>query len=94
VAETVNVHSAKTHLSKLLERVIEGEEIIIAKAGKPVARLVPERTAAAAKRIPGIDKGKIWIANDFDTLTEREFARSYGSKPSREAVTPRRRPAP
>jgi prevent-host-death family protein len=81
VAETVNIHSAKTHLSKLLARVMEGEEIVIAKAGRPIARLVPERPAIATKRIPGIDKGKLWIADDFDTLPERELARWYGSKP-------------
>jgi prevent-host-death family protein len=81
VAETVNVHSAKTHLSKLLARVMEGEEIVIAKAGRPIARLVPERPAVATERIPGIDKGKLWIADDFDTLPERELARWYGSKP-------------
>jgi prevent-host-death family protein len=83
VTETVNIHDAKTHLSKLLARVLEGEEIVIAKAGKPVARLVPERRVPAGKRIPGIDKGKIWIANDFDKMSERELAAWYGSKPRR-----------
>ena len=83
MAETVNIHSAKTHLSKLLARVVEGEEIVIAKAGRPIARLVPERPAIATKRIPGIDKGKLWIADDFDTLPERELARWQGSKPPR-----------
>jgi len=81
--ETINVHSAKTHLSKLLARVAKGEEIVIAKAGKPVARLVPERPPAAAKRVPGIDKGKLWIADDFDVMSERELALWYGSKPPR-----------
>ncbi|HEY6341222.1 MAG TPA: type II toxin-antitoxin system Phd/YefM family antitoxin [Bryobacteraceae bacterium] len=79
----MNIHSAKTHLSKLLGRVMEGEEIVIAKAGKPIARLVPERPASAAKRIPGVDKGKLWIADDFDTLPARELASWYGSKPPR-----------
>lgn len=77
--ETVNIHSAKTHLSKLLGRVMAGEEIVIAKAGKPVARLVPERPAAAGKRVPGIDKGKLWIADDFDSMSERELSVWYGS---------------
>jgi prevent-host-death family protein len=78
--ETVNIHNAKTHLSKLLKRVVKGEEIVIAKAGKPVARLIPERPAATAKRVPGIDKGKLWIADDFDAMSERELAAWYGSK--------------
>jgi len=77
--EVVNIHSAKTHLSKLLGRVRKGEEIVIAKAGKPVARLVPERSAAQ-KRMPGIDKGKLWIADDFDSMPERELAAWFDSK--------------
>jgi prevent-host-death family protein len=78
MALTVNIHDAKTHLSKLLGRVMEGEEIVIAKAGKPVARLIPERPSG--KRVPGIDKGKLWTADDFDKMSERELAQWYGSK--------------
>ncbi len=61
----VNIHEAKTHLSKLLAQLKEDEEIIIAKAGKPIARLVPliERLA---RRSPGSAKGKMTIASDFD----------------------------
>ncbi|MCD6290169.1 MAG: type II toxin-antitoxin system Phd/YefM family antitoxin [Anaerolineae bacterium] len=62
---TVNIHEAKTHLSKLLARVAAGEEIIIAKAGKPIARLVPI-TTPVSKRVPGSARGKIWVAPDFD----------------------------
>jgi prevent-host-death family protein len=83
VALTVNIHDAKTNLSKLLGRVMEGEEIVIAKAGKPVARLIPERPALPGKRVPGIDKGKLWAADDFDKMSERELARWYGSKSRR-----------
>jgi len=61
----VNVHEAKTHFSKLLSRVATGEEIIIAKAGKPVARLVP-LVQEWPKRTPGSAHGKIWVAPDFD----------------------------
>ena len=61
----VNVHEAKTHLSRLLARVAAGEEIIISKAGKPVARLVPFRKPKK-KRVPGLDRGRVWIAEDFD----------------------------
>lgn len=63
----VNVHEAKTHLSRLLARVEAGEEVIISRAGKPVARLVLV-ARPKVRRIPGRDKGKIWIAPDFDEL--------------------------
>jgi prevent-host-death family protein len=62
---TVNIHEAKTQLSRLLERVRKGEQVIIAKAGKPVAILSPFQQAPA-QRIPGIDAGKIEISPDFD----------------------------
>ena len=65
MATTVNIHQAKTHLSKLLERVRLGEEIIVAKAGKPVARLVPVG-AGVVRRVPGSAKGRIVIEDDFD----------------------------
>ena len=74
---TVSVHEAKTHLSRLLKRVQAGEEIIIAKAGKPVARLGPLEPKASKKRVPGIDKGKIWIAEDFDVMSEGELDEWY-----------------
>ena len=61
-----NIHEAKTHFSKLLERVLNGEEVIIAKAGKPVARLLPFMPEDISPRIPGIDKGKVIIMPDFD----------------------------
>lgn len=62
---TVNVREAKTHFSKLLERVAAGERIIIAKAGKPVAQLVPLQWKPT-RRITGIDKGLVLIHDDFD----------------------------
>lgn len=66
----VNVSEAKTHFSKLLVRVEAGEEIIIARAGKPVARLIPY-AEKPSKRLPGSAKGKIWIRPDFnDPLPE------------------------
>ena len=63
--ETVNVHEAKTHLSRLLERVESGEEIVIARAGKPIARLVP-LGPPTPRALFGRDRGKIWISDDFD----------------------------
>lgn len=61
----VNVHEAKTHLSKLLKRVMSGEKIIIAKAGKPVALLSPI-DQLPSPRIPGMDAGKLEISPEFD----------------------------
>lgn len=69
---TFNVHEAKTHFSKLLERVLNGEEVIIAKAGKPVARILPV-PQQIQQRIPGIDKGKIIIMPNFNDPLE-EFS--------------------
>lgn len=66
---TVNIHEAKTHLSRLLERAEAGEEIIIAKAGKPIARLVPFQREEAPRH-PGLWKGQIAMAPDFDQLPE------------------------
>ncbi|MBO0705080.1 MAG: type II toxin-antitoxin system Phd/YefM family antitoxin [Candidatus Dormibacteraeota bacterium] len=63
----VNIHEAKTHLSRLLDRVAAGEEITIGKAGKPVARLVPYRTVRAPRR-PGGWEGRVRIHADFDEL--------------------------
>jgi prevent-host-death family protein len=64
--KSVNIHEAKTNLSRLLEEVSQGSEITIAKAGKPVARLVPLEQRAKSKRVPGFLRGKIRIAEDFD----------------------------
>ncbi len=61
----VNVHEAKTHLSKLLEQVRQGEEVTIAKAGKPVARLVAVREKPE-RREPGSAKGQVKMSDDFD----------------------------
>lgn len=61
-----NIHEAKTHFSKLLEQVLSGEEVVIAKAGKPIARVLPFTEDDASPRVPGIDKGKVIIMPDFD----------------------------
>lgn len=67
-AKPVNMHQAKTHLSKLVARVAKGEEIVIAKAGKPVARLVPIEPERPRKRVLGQDGAGVWIAPDFDAF--------------------------
>lgn len=74
--DQVNVHEAKTQLSKLLARAERGEEIVIARDGKPVARLVPHRPAREPRK-PGFMKGKIWIADDFDDYDE-QIMRDFG----------------
>ena len=65
MAEPVNIHDAKTHFSRLVERAEAGEEILIARAGRPVARLVPLRTRTRP-RAPGLWRGRVRIAPDFD----------------------------
>jgi prevent-host-death family protein len=72
MATMVNVHDAKTHFSKLLERAHAGEEIVLAKAGKPYAKLVP-LAAEKPRRQPGILKG--WVIPDsfFDPLPKEEL---------------------
>lgn len=65
----VNVHHAKTHLSKLISAVESGEEVIIARNGKPAVRMVPVQAAATKSRrdMWGAGVGKIWISSDFDS---------------------------
>jgi prevent-host-death family protein len=69
-----NVHDAKTHLSRILERVAQGEEIIIAKSGRPVAKLV--RLAAEPRR-PGRLKGRIRVGADFDEPLPNEILAAF-----------------
>jgi prevent-host-death family protein len=61
----VNVHEAKTHLSRLLKRVAAGEEVVIAKAGRPIARLIPFAKTRGNRPL-GTEKGRIRVADDFD----------------------------
>lgn len=71
-----NVYEAKTHFSRLLRRVMGGEEVLIGKAGKPIARLVPI-SAKPARREPGSAAGKIHIAADFDTPLPDEVLETF-----------------
>jgi prevent-host-death family protein len=72
----VNIHQAKTHLSRLLDRVALGEEIVIAKAGKPVARLVPVERPAV-KRVLGTAKGDFVVPDDFDAPLPEEVLAEF-----------------
>ncbi|MBP9535222.1 MAG: type II toxin-antitoxin system Phd/YefM family antitoxin [Xanthomonadales bacterium] len=72
MATAINIHEAKTHLSRLVEQACAGEEIIIAKAGKPMARLVPLAPAVKPKTL-GLLQGKVGIAADFDAPLPADF---------------------
>ena len=76
--KTVNIHAAKTHLSQLLEEAAAGEEIIIAKAGKPLARLVPLEKKEDVESTLGMWKGKLWMSDDFDAPLPPDILRSFG----------------
>jgi len=73
--KTVNVHDAKTHLSRLLRRVAAGEEVVIAKAGRPVARLVPVK--AGRPRVLGSDRGSFTVPGDFDAPLPDELLAEF-----------------
>ena len=76
---TINIHEAKTHLSRLVDEVSAGEELTIAKAGKPLARLVPIKPAKRVRK-PGFLKGKMRIANDFDAPLPSELIDAFEGK--------------
>ncbi|MBI2039690.1 type II toxin-antitoxin system Phd/YefM family antitoxin [Candidatus Microgenomates bacterium] len=67
--QVVNIHDAKTNLSKLIEKTSKGEEVIIAKAGKPVAKLSPYKEKLKPRKL-GLWKGKVWVPKDFDKEDE------------------------
>ena len=78
--ETVNIHEAKTHLSRLVERAEHGEEIIIARSGRPVARLVPLE-GQERPRVFGRMRGKIRVADDFDAPLPDEILDRFENGP-------------
>lgn len=69
MAEIVNMHQAKTSLSRLVERALAGEEVVIARNGEPLVKLVPV-PKERKPRVPGRYKGKIWISPDFEFTDE------------------------
>ncbi len=88
--DTVNIHQAKTQLSRLIERVCAGEEIIIARSGKPVARLAP-LLPSAKPRTPGLLKGKIRVAKDFNApLPDHLLDLFEGKSPPTERLATRK----
>ena len=72
MAEVVNMHQAKSSLSRLVERALAGEDVVIARDGEPLVRLVPI-PKRREPRIPGRMNGKIWIAPEFDQMSEEEL---------------------
>lgn len=75
----VNIHQAKTHFSRLVDLAAGGEEVIIAKSGKPVARLVPYTPKGTARR-PGSLRGKIRIKKNFDAPLPKELLAAFEGK--------------
>jgi prevent-host-death family protein len=73
--EIVNMHQAKTTLSRLVEKALAGEEVLIARNGQPLVKLVPVQKQRQP-RVPGRGKGKIWMAPDFE-FTEQEIAELF-----------------
>ena len=81
----INIHQAKTHLSRLIERVQAGEEFVIAKAGRPAARLVPLETVNRPIKMGGM---KIAIPDDFDTMCSAEIEALFYGAPLDPATAP------
>ena len=76
---TVNIHEAKTQLSKLVDQAVKGEPFVIAKAGKPLVRVAALDAPAAPQRL-GFLEGEIAVPEDFDRMGEAEIATLFGSE--------------
>lgn len=72
MTEIVNMHQAKSSLSRLVERALAGEDVVIARNGEPLVRLVP-LPKNREPRMPGRSKGRVWMAPDFNTMSEEEL---------------------
>ena len=88
----VNIHEAKTHLSRLLQRVAAGEEVTIARAGVPVARLVAVAPKKSVRPL-GFARGEVWIADDFDAPLPDDLLKEFygGELPQLENKRSRKR---
>jgi prevent-host-death family protein len=75
----VGMHEAKTKLSQLVERAESGEDIVIARNGKPVVRLVPVASASSLASVRGVWRGRVRVAEDFDELPD-DIAEAFGAK--------------
>lgn len=79
-AKTINIHAAKTQFSKLIRQVERGDEIIIARAGHPVARICALPAATKPKRVPGTGKGFFSMTEDFDAPLPEEIQRLFSGE--------------
>jgi prevent-host-death family protein len=86
----VNIHQAKTHLSRLLQRVADGEEVTIARAGVPVARLVAVERKQKTRPL-GFARGDVWVADDFDAPLPNDLLNAFYGGKLPPLVKPRRR---
>jgi prevent-host-death family protein len=80
--QTVNIHEAKTHLSRLVDQAANGEPFVIAKAGKPLVKVVALNApdAGQIKRL-GFLKGQIQVPDDFDSMGSKEIEQLFGDEP-------------
>lgn len=78
--KTVNLHAAKTHLSRLVDEAVAGQDVVIAKSGTPMVRLVPVTTRATRGGFGSL-KGKIRISDDFDAPLPDAVLKAFGAKP-------------
>jgi prevent-host-death family protein len=76
--DTVNIHEAKTHLSRLIERAAKGESFVIAKAGKPLVKVTAVDAPKAMRRL-GFMEGKIAVPKNFDRMNSAEIEKLFGS---------------
>jgi len=76
----VGMHEAKTNLSRLVERALDGEEIVLTRRGEPAVRLVPERGGGGFASLAGVWQGRVRIADDFDELPD-DLAERFGLRP-------------
>ena len=86
----VNIHEAKTHLSRLLQRVAEGEEVTIARAGVPVAKLIPVEVKKNVRPL-GFARGEIWVADDFDAPLPDYLLAAFEGELEGTGASPRRK---
>jgi prevent-host-death family protein len=86
----VNIHEAKTHFSRLVQRAAAGEEITISRAGVPMARLMPIERKSKIRPL-GMDRGRVWVADDFDAPLPDEILKEFYGGELPPLVRPRRK---
>ncbi|CAK0773068.1 Antitoxin [uncultured Gammaproteobacteria bacterium] len=79
--QTINIHQAKTHLSRLVEQAVHGESFVIARAGKPLVKVIAVETSVNTNRRLGFMAGQIAVPEDFDQMGGAEIERLFGASP-------------